>query len=157
ATKLFFRRDYYPRKTDPLINKQPGSYLLLGKQRLVCGVRTCVSISERPRWGSKKRENVAEVGVCVRIGISIHFLEHVHITQTMHIECTLTGFVEEIKCVSDQRYRSCHSVEMEELKFWKFEGVMFLVGIVFSIIVVFRQRILDRRAEKKVLQQLGVI
>eukprot|EP00062_Callorhinchus_milii_P014065 gi/632962843/ref/XP_007897549.1/ PREDICTED: protein JTB [Callorhinchus milii] len=77
--------------------------------------------------------------------------------KTMHIECTLTGFVEEIKCVSDQRYRSCHSVEMEELKFWKFEGVMFLVGIVFSIIVVFRQRILDRRAEKKVLQQLGVI
>ncbi|XP_067838298.1 protein JTB-like isoform X2 [Heptranchias perlo] len=77
--------------------------------------------------------------------------------KTVHVECAFTGFVEEVKCSSDQTYRSCRSVEMEELKFWKFEGVVVLVGVIFAIVVIFRQRTLDRRAEQKVRRQLGEI
>ncbi|XP_078423105.1 protein JTB-like [Cetorhinus maximus] len=77
--------------------------------------------------------------------------------KTVHVECTFTGFVEEVKCTSDHKYRSCRSVEMEELKFWKFEGIVVLVGVIFAIIVMFRQRTLDRRAEQKVRRQLESI
>ncbi|XP_078071534.1 protein JTB-like isoform X2 [Mustelus asterias] len=77
--------------------------------------------------------------------------------KTVHVECTFTGFVEEIKCTSDHMYRSCRSDEMEELKFWKFEGIVVLVGVIFAIIVMFRQRTLDRRAEQKVRRQLEAI
>ncbi|XP_072925871.1 protein JTB isoform X2 [Hemitrygon akajei] len=72
----------------------------------------------------------------------------------VHPECRFTGFIEEVKCAEDQRYRSCRSVELEELKFWKFEGIVVLMGVIFAIIVTFRQRTLDRRAEQKVRRQL---
>ncbi|XP_069749142.1 protein JTB-like isoform X4 [Narcine bancroftii] len=74
--------------------------------------------------------------------------------KTVYTECTFTGFVEELKCAEDRRYKSCRSVEMEELKFWKFEGIVVLVGVFFAIIVAFRQRTLDRRAELKVRRHL---
>ncbi|XP_038659813.1 protein JTB [Scyliorhinus canicula] len=73
------------------------------------------------------------------------------------VECAFTGFVEEIQCTSDHKYRSCRSDEMEELKFWRFEGIVVLVGVIFAIIVLFRQRALDRRAEQKVRRQLESI
>ncbi|MGH0171974.1 UNVERIFIED_CONTAM: hypothetical protein FKN15_065983, partial [Acipenser sinensis] len=54
-------------------------------------------------------------------------------------------------------YFSCRSATEEELKFWKFEGSMLSFGTVFAILVLFRQRTLDRRAEYKVLQQIEAI
>ncbi|XP_072440876.1 protein JTB-like [Chiloscyllium punctatum] len=108
--------------------------------------RNATSISQsRPCWEKEEFSIIRECTPC-------HDYE-----KTVHVECTSTGFVEEVKCVTDQRYRSCRSVEMEELKFWKFEGIMVLLGVIFAIIVMFRQRTLDRRAEQKVQRQLGVI
>lgn len=52
---------------------------------------------------------------------------------------------------------SCRSVAMEEVKFWKFEGIVVLVGVIFAIIVTYRQRTLDRHAEQKVRRQLEEI
>ncbi|XP_006002776.1 protein JTB [Latimeria chalumnae] len=71
-------------------------------------------------------------------------------------ECSSTGFVENVKCKnSDQvELRSCRSVTAEELKFWKFEALMFSIGTVFAILVVLRQQTLDQKAEQKVLRQI---
>uniref|UniRef100_UPI00398E8C36 protein JTB isoform X2 n=1 Tax=Pristiophorus japonicus TaxID=55135 RepID=UPI00398E8C36 len=102
-------------------------------------------LQPRPCWEKEEFSIVKECAPCSDY------------EKTVHVECTFTGFVEEVKCTSDQKYRSCRSVEMEELKFWKFEGVVILVGVIFAIIVMFRQRTLDKRAEQRVRRQLGEI
>ncbi|KAG9345324.1 hypothetical protein JZ751_009870 [Albula glossodonta] len=44
---------------------------------------------------------------------------------------------------------SCRSAEMEEHRFWKFEGTMLGLTVVFALLVVTRQRALDRLASEK--------
>ncbi|MBN3318389.1 JTB protein, partial [Atractosteus spatula] len=71
-------------------------------------------------------------------------------------QCIFSGFVEELKCNTSGliEYRSCRSAAAEELKFWKFEGAMLTFSTLFAVLVMFRQRTLDRRAEYKVQQQI---
>uniref|UniRef100_A0A671NWM3 Jumping translocation breakpoint n=1 Tax=Sinocyclocheilus anshuiensis TaxID=1608454 RepID=A0A671NWM3_9TELE len=52
---------------------------------------------------------------------------------------------------------SCRSTKMEEHLFWKFEGVMLALTVVFAIMVVARQRSLDRQASDKVRRQIESI
>lgn len=52
---------------------------------------------------------------------------------------------------------SCRSTKMEEHLFWKFEGTVLALTVVFAIVVVARQRSLDRKASDKVRRQIESI
>ncbi|XP_055732390.1 protein JTB-like isoform X2 [Salvelinus fontinalis] len=73
--------------------------------------------------------------------------------------CTQTGYVERINCTKSNKdeYKSCRSTLMEELLFWKFEGAMLGLTILFALVVVARQRSLDRLASEKVRRQIESI
>ncbi|KTG45966.1 hypothetical protein cypCar_00029092 [Cyprinus carpio] len=73
--------------------------------------------------------------------------------------CSQTGFVEKINCTKSNRdeYKSCRSTKMEEHLFWKFEGTVLALTVVFAILVVTRQRSLDRQASDKVRRQIESI
>ncbi|KAJ8398462.1 hypothetical protein AAFF_G00427170 [Aldrovandia affinis] len=74
-------------------------------------------------------------------------------------ECTATGYVERINCAKSHRdeYKSCRSASMEDRLFWKFEGTMLGVAVLFALLVVSRQRALDRLASEKVRKQIESI
>ncbi|XP_060116721.1 protein JTB [Heteronotia binoei] len=72
-------------------------------------------------------------------------------------ECRATGFIEHLSCGGKQETRSCRSVEMEAHAFWKFEGAMIGMAALFALMVVFRQRMLDRKALEKVRKQIESI
>lgn len=46
---------------------------------------------------------------------------------------------------------------MEEHRFWKFEGIMLALALSFGILVVARQRRLDRLVSEKVRRQIESI
>ncbi|KAL7382518.1 hypothetical protein ABVT39_023648 [Epinephelus coioides] len=73
--------------------------------------------------------------------------------------CTLTGYVERVNCTKTNRdeYKSCRSTVMEEHLFWKFEAAMLALTAIFAILVVVRQRWLDRLASEKVRRQIESI
>ncbi|ROL48669.1 Protein JTB [Anabarilius grahami] len=73
--------------------------------------------------------------------------------------CSQTGFVETINCTKSNReeFKSCRSTKMEDRLFWKFEGTMLALTVVFAIVVVARQRSLDRKASDKVRRQIESI
>lgn len=52
---------------------------------------------------------------------------------------------------------SCRSAVMEEHLFWKFEAAMLALTALFGILVVVRQRWLDRLASEKVRRQIESI
>ncbi|XP_048881181.1 protein JTB-like isoform X1 [Brienomyrus brachyistius] len=70
--------------------------------------------------------------------------------------CNPTGYVEKINCGKSKKdeYKSCRSVAVEEGLFWKFEGTVLCLTVVFALLVILRQRALDRRASEKVRRQL---
>lgn len=74
-------------------------------------------------------------------------------------ECGSTGYVEKITCSSSKRneFKSCRSALMEQHLFWKFEGVIVGVALVFACLVIIRQRQLDRKALEKVRKQIESI
>lgn len=52
--------------------------------------------------------------------------------------------------------RSCDRVAwLDERNFWRFEGILLLIGFVATSTSVFRQRVLDRRTTLKIQRQLG--
>ncbi|XP_063042161.1 protein JTB isoform X1 [Engraulis encrasicolus] len=73
--------------------------------------------------------------------------------------CSVTGFVEQINCTKSNKgeYKSCRSSLMEEHLFWKFEGSMLGLTVLFALVVVARQRALDRLASEKVRRQIESI
>ncbi|NXK00991.1 JTB protein, partial [Corythaixoides concolor] len=74
-------------------------------------------------------------------------------------ECTPTGFIEKISCATSKRdeFKSCRSAVMEAHVFWRFVGTMMCVAAVFAVLVVCRQRVLDRKALEKVRKQMESI
>ncbi|XP_051013542.1 protein JTB [Acomys russatus] len=74
-------------------------------------------------------------------------------------ECGPTGYVEKVTCSSSKRneLRSCRSALMEQRLFWKFEGAVVGVALVFACLVITRQRQLDRKALEKVRKQIESI
>ncbi|XP_019412390.1 PREDICTED: protein JTB [Crocodylus porosus] len=74
-------------------------------------------------------------------------------------ECSPTGFIERINCATSQKdeYKSCRSAVMEAHAFWRFEGAMIGVAVIFALLVVCRQRMLDRKALEKVRKQIESI
>ncbi|PKK17584.1 ras-related protein Rab-13 [Columba livia] len=74
-------------------------------------------------------------------------------------ECSRTGFIEKINCATSKReeYKSCRSAVMEARVFWRFVGSMMCVAAVFAVLVVWRQRVLDRKALEKVRKQIESI
>ncbi|TRZ01263.1 hypothetical protein DNTS_008045, partial [Danionella cerebrum] len=73
--------------------------------------------------------------------------------------CSQTGFMEKLNCTKSNReeFKSCRSTKMEEHLFWKFEAAMLGLTMVFAILVVIRQRSLDRQASDKVRRQIESI
>ncbi|XP_047461889.1 protein JTB [Mugil cephalus] len=73
--------------------------------------------------------------------------------------CKQTGYVERVNCTKTSReeYKSCRSAMMDEHLFWKFEAAMLALTAVFAIVVVVRQRWLDRLASEKVRRQIESI
>lgn len=73
--------------------------------------------------------------------------------------CRQTGYVERVNCTrtSRQEYKSCRSALMEEHLFWKFEAATLSLTVVFAVLVVIRQRWLDRLASEKVRRQIESI
>ncbi|NXN97938.1 JTB protein, partial [Rhinopomastus cyanomelas] len=74
-------------------------------------------------------------------------------------ECEPTGFVEKITCATSKRddFKRCRSAVMEAQVFWRFVGTMMSVTAVFAVLVVCRQRVLDRKALEKVRKQIESI
>ncbi|XP_072840522.2 protein JTB [Pogona vitticeps] len=74
-------------------------------------------------------------------------------------ECSVTGFVEQINCSASKKgeFKSCRSADMEARLFWKFEGAMLGAAALFALLVVCRQRVLDRKALEKVRKQIESI
>uniref|UniRef100_A0A8C4Y8Y8 Protein JTB n=1 Tax=Gopherus evgoodei TaxID=1825980 RepID=A0A8C4Y8Y8_9SAUR len=75
-------------------------------------------------------------------------------------ECSTTGFIEQVSCAVSKKeeYKgNCRSVVTEAHSFWKFEGAMICVAVVFALLVMCRQRVLDRKALEKVLKQIESI
>ncbi|XP_037589015.1 protein JTB [Cebus imitator] len=52
---------------------------------------------------------------------------------------------------------SCRSALMEQRLFWKFEGAVVCVALIFACLVILRQRQLDRKALEKVRKQIESI
>ncbi|XP_062821081.1 protein JTB [Anolis carolinensis] len=74
-------------------------------------------------------------------------------------ECGVTGFVEQINCSASKKgeFKSCRSAAMESRLFWRFEGAMLGAAASFALLVVCRQRLLDRKALEKVRKQIESI
>lgn len=74
-------------------------------------------------------------------------------------ECGSTGYVEKITCNLSKKngFKSCRSALMEQHLFWKFEGAVIGIALVFACLVIIRQRQLDRRALEKVRKQIESI
>lgn len=74
-------------------------------------------------------------------------------------ECIQTGYVERINCTesSKDEYKSCRSSVLEEHLFWRFEGAMLGLTLLLALLVVARQRTLDRLASEKVRRQIESI
>lgn len=74
-------------------------------------------------------------------------------------ECSPTGHVERVNCTSSLKneYKSCRSVKVEEHLFWKFEGSMLALTVLFALLVVSRQKTLDRLVSEKVRKQIESI
>ncbi|XP_066577531.1 protein JTB isoform X2 [Amia ocellicauda] len=79
--------------------------------------------------------------------------------QSSWAACTQTGYVEMINCAKSNKdeYKSCRSALMEESRFWRFEGTVVGLTVVFALLVVMRQRALDRLASEKVRKQIESI
>ncbi|MBN3324284.1 JTB protein, partial [Atractosteus spatula] len=75
------------------------------------------------------------------------------------LACSSTGYVEKINCAKSNKdeYKSCRSAVMEERRFWRFEGTMVSLTVLFALVVVMRQRALDRLASEKVRKQIESI
>lgn len=73
--------------------------------------------------------------------------------------CSQTGFYERVNCTKSNREesKSCRSSQMEEQSFWHFEAVMLSLTVLFGVVVVTRQRALDRLASEKVRRQIESI
>ncbi|KAM9214854.1 LOW QUALITY PROTEIN: uncharacterized protein RG961_012575 [Leptosomus discolor] len=74
-------------------------------------------------------------------------------------ECRPTGFIEQVSCATSKReeFKRCRSAVMEARVFWRFVGTMMGVAAVFAVLVVCRQRVLDRKALEKVRKQIESI
>ncbi|XP_071987777.1 protein JTB [Engystomops pustulosus] len=74
-------------------------------------------------------------------------------------QCTVTGFIEQVTCTSSSKseYKSCRSTPMEKRVFWQFVGAMLGGSVLLSLLVISRQRMLDRRALEKVRKQIESI
>ncbi|KAM4600948.1 protein JTB-like [Polymixia lowei] len=72
------------------------------------------------------------------------------------LPCQPTGFIEEVICHQSNTvdHRSCHSRHSEEWFFWRFEGGVMVLTLVFVLLVLRRQRTLDRLAAEKVQRQV---
>ncbi|CAF92697.1 unnamed protein product [Tetraodon nigroviridis] len=73
--------------------------------------------------------------------------------------CGPTGYVERVNCTRSNKdeIKSCSSTPMEERRFWKFEALMLALALLFGVLVVARQRWLDRLVSEKVRRQIESI
>ncbi|XP_040474862.1 protein JTB [Falco naumanni] len=132
-------------------------YAVLGA--LVCGLRPAAAMAV----GDEKRSVSPVVAtLCWRVEDFVVAQECTRCSsfQMKTIsQCSPTGFIEKINCATSKRdeYKSCRSAVMEAHVFWRFVGTMMCVATVFAVLVVCRQRVLDRKALEKVRKQIESI
>ncbi|XP_064331399.1 protein JTB isoform X1 [Phalacrocorax carbo] len=130
-------------------------YAVLGA--LVCGLCPAMAASDERRSASP-----VAVTQCWRVEDFVVAQECTRCSSFQAktiVECSHTGFIEIITCAASSReeYKSCHSAVMEAHVFWRFVGTMMCVAAVFAVLVVCRQRVLDRKALEKVRKQIESI
>uniref|UniRef100_A0A2K5R7E1 Jumping translocation breakpoint n=1 Tax=Cebus imitator TaxID=2715852 RepID=A0A2K5R7E1_CEBIM len=77
---------------------------------------------------------------------------------TSNLPCWLVEeFVVSEECSRCSSFQACRSALMEQRLFWKFEGAVVCVALIFACLVILRQRQLDRKALEKVRKQIESI
>ncbi|XP_062393643.1 protein JTB-like [Sardina pilchardus] len=96
-----------------------------------------------PCWQMEEFEVLGECAPCNAV-------------QSWRTACRPTGYTEKVICKKSNRVdlKSCHSAVREEGLFWRFEAVMMSLTVLFVLVVVKRQRVLDRRASERVWKQI---
>lgn len=71
--------------------------------------------------------------------------------------CVHTNNKEVLRCKSGETVsRSCDKVAwLDERNYWKFQGILFLIGSASTFVSFMRQRFLDRQTTLKIQRQLG--
>uniref|UniRef100_A0A3Q0RBJ0 Protein JTB n=1 Tax=Amphilophus citrinellus TaxID=61819 RepID=A0A3Q0RBJ0_AMPCI len=116
---------------------------------------------------SEEKSTGTDTGTCQTPVVPCWLLEEFVVTEecvrcndfNSQLACRQTGYVERVNCSrsSKEEYKSCRSTLMEEHLFWKFEAAMLALMAFFAILVVVRQRRLDRLASEKVRRQIESI
>ncbi|XP_041962942.1 protein JTB-like isoform X2 [Alosa sapidissima] len=96
-----------------------------------------------PCWQMEEFEVLVECAPCSAV-------------QSWRTACRPTGYTEKVICMKSNRVdlKSCHSAVREDSLFWRFEAVMMSLTVFFALVVVKRQRVLDRRASEMVWKQI---
>lgn len=74
------------------------------------------------------------------------------------VVCIAKGKKELVECQKSKRqtYRSCDRVDwMEEKRFWTFEGVLAVMGLICGMAVFVRQKQLDHRMYQRIQKQIA--
>ncbi|XP_028132286.1 protein JTB [Diabrotica virgifera virgifera] len=71
--------------------------------------------------------------------------------------CIHSHYKEVLKCANGETVtRSCDkAVYYDELSFWRFEGFMFAIGLISTVCVISRRRVLNKRILQRVQRQLA--
>ncbi|XP_067169462.1 protein JTB isoform X1 [Apteryx mantelli] len=134
-------------------------YAALGA--LACGLRPAAAAAMGPS-DERRLARLVAATPCWRVEDFVVAQECTQCTSFQEktiAECRPTGFIEKISCATSKRdeFKSCRSAVMEARIFWKFVGTMMCVAVVFAVLVVCRQRVLDRKALEKVRKQIESI
>lgn len=72
-------------------------------------------------------------------------------------QCGETGLHKKFRCKDGkEEFFSCSRAKsVEERQFWMFEGIVFTIGLLSYIIVIMRQRKLDREALQRIRRQVS--
>lgn len=124
------------------------SHWASGKKSHIGGVPEKNATNENNCWLNEEFEVIEECHPC----------SDFEITSKSNGVCVPTHFKETIKCKVSGKIinRSCDKVTwLEERNFWIFEGSMFVMGVISTIIVFSRQKILDHQMLRRIQRQLA--
>ncbi|XP_056633221.1 protein JTB [Diorhabda sublineata] len=98
-------------------------------------------------WEAGHYENVKECEPCTDFEIN---------SKSIGV-CIHSYYKEVLRCSNGEIVtRSCDkAVYYDELAFWRFEGCMFAIGILSTVCVVSRKRVLNKRILQRVQRQLA--
>ncbi|XP_033927246.1 protein JTB isoform X2 [Melopsittacus undulatus] len=134
-----------------------GHVICAGLALLLCGISPAAAMAA----GDERRSASPVSAACWRVEEFVVAQECSACTgfQMTVPECSPTGFVEQINCAGSKRaeFKSCRSALQDSRSFWHFVGSSLALAAGASILVLWRQRLLDRKALEKVRKQMESI